>query len=104
MAFYETRGFILSLRVVQGLLTLLVLGLSAYGELPSNLEPCEEQIANNIISRQLVGRLLECRRAIIGRLHGFRRSHYSNHPRLPDIRANAVRRVQAEPRRGHRGH
>lgn len=33
MAFYENRTFLLSLRAVQALLTILVLGLTAYGKL-----------------------------------------------------------------------
>lgn len=33
MAFYENRTFVLSLRAVQAVLTLLVLGLTGYGKL-----------------------------------------------------------------------
>jgi hypothetical protein len=33
MAFYENRTFVLSLRAVQAILTLLVLGLTGYGKL-----------------------------------------------------------------------
>jgi len=33
MAFFENRTFLLSLRAVQALLTILVLGLTAYGKL-----------------------------------------------------------------------
>jgi hypothetical protein len=33
MAFYENRSFVLSLRAVQAILTLLVLGLTGFGKL-----------------------------------------------------------------------
>ena len=44
MAFYEGRFFVLTLRVIQAVLTILILGLTGYGELLITTSLNEEHI------------------------------------------------------------
>jgi hypothetical protein len=64
MAFFESRTFILSLRAVQAILTVLVLGLTGYGKLHLTVVDDQNPILTSQHSRQLVGRLLERQRAL----------------------------------------
>ena len=44
MAFYEGRQFVLILRIIQAVLTVLILGLTGYGKLLTAANPVEEHI------------------------------------------------------------
>jgi hypothetical protein len=44
MAFYEGRFFVLTLRVIQAVLTVLILGLTGYGKLPIAANLTKERI------------------------------------------------------------
>lgn len=44
MAFYEGRFFVLTLRVIQAVLTILILGLTGYGKLVVITGPNKEHI------------------------------------------------------------
>lgn len=100
MAFYEGPRFVLILRVIQAVLTILILGLTGYGKqlIAANLT---EKKLTNTPSRQLVERLLACRRAIASQLPLVLLGHYLDHPRLPDRCTDALRGDQAQPRRYH---
>jgi len=101
MAFFESRIFIISLRAIQALLTLLVLGLTGYGKLPVTPITTQRTRLTEPHSGQLVGQLLERRRTLTSRIPALLLSPHIDHPRLPDRRADALRRKQSEPRRRH---
>jgi hypothetical protein len=101
MAFYEGRVFILSLRVIQAVLTILILGLTGYGKLPITANLVERSPLTNSHSGQLVEQLLACRTAVIGQLPPLLRGNHSNYSGLLDRGTDALLRNKAQPRRHH---
>jgi hypothetical protein len=98
MAFFESRVFILTIRVIQALLTILILGLTGYGK-PLIATNLAEDVANNIHSLPLVDHLLACRCTLIGQLPAVLRGNHADHSHLLDRGTDAFRGKQAQPRR-----
>lgn len=103
MAFFEGRSLVLILRAIQAFLTVLILGLTGYGTSLTTSPPTQSTRLTSACSRQLVGQLLACRRAIASRLPPLLRSTHLDHSDLLDRRAYALRRKQAQQNCDHHG-
>jgi len=104
MAFYEGRFFVLTLRIIQAVLTILILGLTGYGRLlVAAIFDGERTRLTNTRSLQLVERLLARRCALASQLPLVLRCHHLDHSRLPDRCTVALYGDQAQPCRHHHG-